>query len=173
MSDSVRIQGAEGVRPQSPDHPPAARSPPPRSALASALGTAGAVQAAERMGNVDEHDVVIETTRSGPRDRPVSVLLRGRRPPSISAFNAKPGDAGGKGTTTMKGRIRFTGHEVEQIREFLRMKLRTPSEDQKQIRDRLRDIGFYISDFPGTRRPFGSDDLDGLIRERRITVVGR
>lgn len=50
----------------------------------------------------------------------------------------------------MKGRTEFTKVEAERIRLALRELRATPPNRQKALRDRLRDTGFYISDWVAT-----------------------
>ena len=73
----------------------------------------------------------------------------------------------------MKGRREFTQREADRIRELLRKKKRVGSAGQKQFRDRLREIGSYISDFSNFGRPvdgFGVEDFDRLV-ERGVLQV--
>jgi len=74
----------------------------------------------------------------------------------------------------MKGRLEFTQREAERIRELLRRKKRVGSAGQKRFRDRLRDIGFYITDFSTYGRPsdgFGVEDFDRLVENRVIQIA--
>ena len=69
----------------------------------------------------------------------------------------------------MKGRCRFTRREADQIRILLNQKCKAPSEEQKAIRDDLRAMGFYISDFTNSKG-FTSADFDLLI-ERKVVII--
>lgn len=73
----------------------------------------------------------------------------------------------------MKGKKTFTKEEIAKIRENLKAKHQTPSEDKKSWRDILRRrCKFYITDF-GSRgsREFNETDLDRLIADGSITVM--
>jgi len=47
----------------------------------------------------------------------------------------------------MKGKKEFTKSEAEQIIKLIRQKLMASTNEQKAIRDKIRKIGFYASDF--------------------------
>ena len=47
----------------------------------------------------------------------------------------------------MKGKNTFTQSEVNQITELIEKKLKANKEDQKKIRDKIRSLGFYSSEF--------------------------
>jgi len=70
----------------------------------------------------------------------------------------------------MKGRNAFTEKELGEIRDLLNLKIRSDKPNQKQCRDRLRRMGFYITDYDQSRKGFCSTDLDELIRTKKITV---
>lgn len=71
----------------------------------------------------------------------------------------------------MKDRNVFASEEAVEIRRLLQRKVRSPSQDQKKFRGRLRkDFGFYISDFDSSRSGFGPDDFDRLIEHGVIQV---
>ena len=44
----------------------------------------------------------------------------------------------------MKSKRDFTLEEVYKIKELIRLKLQASSEEQKKIRAKIRDIGFYV-----------------------------
>jgi len=46
--------------------------------------------------------------------------------------------------------------------------MRTTSQGQKRIRDKIRAVDFYITGIASRPKPFGSGDLDDLIRSGRI-----
>ena len=74
----------------------------------------------------------------------------------------------------MKGRREFTQREADRIRELLRKKKRVGSAGQKQFRDRLREIGSYISDFSYYGRPtdgFGVEDFDRLVEHGALQIT--
>lgn len=71
----------------------------------------------------------------------------------------------------MKGRDRFTAAEAATIRELLRrVRCAEPGAPQKQLRDRLRTTGFYISDWGGGRTGFTAADFDDLVALGLITI---
>src|SRR3954452_11709052 len=73
----------------------------------------------------------------------------------------------------MKGRDRFTPSEADEIRRVLRLVRKAePGTPQKQLRDQLRAIGFYISDFAGGPGGFTASDFDDLVRGGRIKIDG-
>lgn len=47
----------------------------------------------------------------------------------------------------MKGKSTFTRREADEICRFIEEKLKANTNEQKRIRDRIRRIGFYASDF--------------------------
>lgn len=47
----------------------------------------------------------------------------------------------------MKGKSRFTGAEANEIIALIRKKLVSDRNEQKKIRDKIRNLGFYASDF--------------------------
>ena len=54
----------------------------------------------------------------------------------------------------MKGKKNFTSEEVFKIKELIRLKLQASNNEQKGIRAKIRDIGFYWEDFhPRTEIP--------------------
>lgn len=52
----------------------------------------------------------------------------------------------------MKGKTTFTRAEADDIKRLISEKLEADKEEQKQIRDNIRDIGFYFSDFLFTEK---------------------
>ena len=74
----------------------------------------------------------------------------------------------------MKGRHKFTQGEADRIRNLLRRKKRVGSASQKRFRDRLRDMGFYITDFRNLGRPasgFGVEDFDRLVEHGMVQIT--
>jgi hypothetical protein len=72
-------------------------------------------------------------------------------------------------TEAMKGRDHFTRQQAKRIRELLDARGHAERAEQKQLRDQLRGIGFYISDWggPGLDRA----DFDQLIAHGAITLT--
>lgn len=70
----------------------------------------------------------------------------------------------------MKGKKRFTKNEIERIKSLTRMKISASRSEQKQIRDRIRRIGFYYSDFSNSKG-YDEYDIDVLIRNSEIEII--
>jgi hypothetical protein len=47
----------------------------------------------------------------------------------------------------MKGKAIFTKQEADEIITLIRQKVVAPQPEQKRLRDKIRKIGFYASDF--------------------------
>lgn len=62
----------------------------------------------------------------------------------------------------MKGKKTFTQQEADQILELIDHKIKAPREKQIAIRDKIRAIGFYYSDFTNEKRPGGYNREDFL-----------
>jgi hypothetical protein len=69
----------------------------------------------------------------------------------------------------MKGTNRFTAAEADRIRRLLRQRATAERAQQKRLRDELRAIGFYISDWSGPG--FTPSDFDELIRTGGIMII--
>lgn len=69
----------------------------------------------------------------------------------------------------MKGRSTFTSYEINELKRLINRKNSLPSEQQKAIRDQMRDIGFYITDF-SPKKGFESKDLDLLIHNGVVKI---
>ena len=72
----------------------------------------------------------------------------------------------------MNGRNEFAREGITRIRRLLRDKARASREQQKTVRARLRQLGFYITDFGWSGNAFTNEDLDQLIQANRIRIVG-
>jgi hypothetical protein len=74
----------------------------------------------------------------------------------------------------MKGKDRFSRSEADKIRRLLDLVRRAePGPPQKLLRDRLRALRFYISDFAGGPAGFTRSDFDDLVRDGRVTITDR
>ena len=71
----------------------------------------------------------------------------------------------------MKGKKTFTKQHAEEIRKLLKTKMNKGKSEQKKIRDTIRDLGFYISDFNSSTIPFTVNDFDQLIKDGKITII--
>jgi predicted GIY-YIG superfamily endonuclease len=70
----------------------------------------------------------------------------------------------------MAHRSTFTRNEIDRLHDLIQEKQNTfGKEGQKRIRDRMRSLGFYISDYPGSR-DFGVADFNQLLRAGLIKV---
>lgn len=72
----------------------------------------------------------------------------------------------------MKGRNQFTSYEIGRIKKLLAEKSLADRAGQKRIRDKLRSLDFYISEFDPSHTGFGVADLERLIDQGVIHVVG-
>ena len=70
----------------------------------------------------------------------------------------------------MKGKSQFTQNEADEIRRLLRSKVSADRDTQKRLRDKMRKIGFYITDFSASSEGFDESDFDVLIHQKRITI---
>ncbi|MDE6444857.1 MAG: hypothetical protein K2K64_10645 [Muribaculaceae bacterium] len=68
--------------------------------------------------------------------------------------------------TEGKGKSEFTSVELAEIRELIREKCQASREEQKSIRNRMRKMGFYITDF-ATEIP-SVEEFDRLIENGTI-----
>lgn len=69
-----------------------------------------------------------------------------------------------------KGRTRSTSAEAAEIRRLLAETRRAPRSDQKHLRDKLRRIGFFITDFDQSFKVFGSEDFDRLVAQVLVVI---
>ena len=71
----------------------------------------------------------------------------------------------------MKGSRTFTRQAAEEIVVLLRQTREASRTDQKALRQRIRDRGFYISDFDRPASGFGPDDFDALVERGVIRIT--
>lgn len=71
----------------------------------------------------------------------------------------------------MRGKSRFTATEAREIRELLARKTRGSRDEQKQLRQRIRKLGFFISDFQEGSEAFSTADFDRLVSRKVITIA--
>ena len=69
----------------------------------------------------------------------------------------------------MKGKKSFTRDEAEKIRALINQKVRASKYEQKRIRDKIRAIGFYFSDF-SNKKGYTVDDFEVLIKNKQINI---
>jgi len=71
----------------------------------------------------------------------------------------------------MKGKKIFTKAEADAIRILIKMKLQAPPDKQKGIRQKIRNIGFYYSDFSANKDGYTVSDFDNLIKSGAIKII--
>ena len=71
----------------------------------------------------------------------------------------------------MQGKKKFTKHEAARIKALLREKANASRADQKNIRVKIRNIGFYITDFDQSFSGFTLRDFEDLIKQKMIIIV--
>ena len=71
----------------------------------------------------------------------------------------------------MKGKTTFTQAEIEKLLELIRQRVQATRDKKKGIRNKMRQIGFYGSDFGII--DMQEADLDNLIKTGRIEVLGK
>ena len=72
----------------------------------------------------------------------------------------------------MKRRNSFTNPEIELIKKLISLKEKATPSEQKGIRQKIRKIGFYYSDFSNEKNNYTLDNFESLIRRREIDVIG-
>ena len=63
----------------------------------------------------------------------------------------------------MKGRNVFTKAEADKIRRLIRKKLVADTASQKLIRNKIRALGFYMTDFNNKKR-YTIKDFENLVK---------
>ena len=67
-------------------------------------------------------------------------------------------------------RSRFTKDEAECIMNLLNEKTNSKPNKQKGIRQKIRNIGFYITDFDDSYQGFTTEDFKRLIKDGKIKI---
>tara|TARA_B100000678_G_scaffold279725_1_gene275682 strand:+ start:98 stop:319 length:222 start_codon:yes stop_codon:yes gene_type:complete len=62
----------------------------------------------------------------------------------------------------MKGKPEFSRAEADQIQELIKTKLKAGRPEQKKIRNQIRSLGFYYSNFYTSNREGGYNQEDFL-----------
>ena len=70
----------------------------------------------------------------------------------------------------MKSKTVFTEAEVREIKKLIRAKCAASTNDQKKIRNKIRKLGFYFSDFSDIKG-YNVCDFEELIDNGSIMVV--
>lgn len=71
----------------------------------------------------------------------------------------------------MKGKNNFTKIESKIIKDLLELKNKSSRDKQKIIRDKIRKIGFYITDFDETYQGFTKKQFESLIKIGKIKII--
>lgn len=71
----------------------------------------------------------------------------------------------------MQGKKKFTKSETARIKSLLRAKANASRADQKNTRAKIRNIGFYITDFDQSFSGFTVGDFEDLIKQKMIIIV--
>lgn len=69
----------------------------------------------------------------------------------------------------------FTKSEIEELKILISQKVKSDRTKQKSFRNKMRDIGFYISDFTEYKQVDGGfdiDDFNNLIHSGQICSIG-
>ena len=69
----------------------------------------------------------------------------------------------------MKGKSNFTKSECVILMRLIKRKVNSNRSEQKKIRDEMRDMDFYISDFTD-KKGFDVDDFYGAYKDEADTV---
>ena len=70
----------------------------------------------------------------------------------------------------MKGKRGFTTVEIQEIIDLIEQKIVVSKNEQKDIRNRIRSLGFYFSDF-SKKKGYTVDDFNELIQAGEIVVL--
>lgn len=73
----------------------------------------------------------------------------------------------------MKGRDTFTMAEIKELYQLFLQKDKADYNEQKSIRRKIREKGFYISDFPDFAKNMNSTDFRLLCNSGRITITDK
>jgi len=72
----------------------------------------------------------------------------------------------------MRRKTEFTEFEANQIRKLIDKKLVASNNEQKTIRNKIRSLGFYFSDF-SSKKGYTVQDFEDLIKTGEIKIVGQ
>jgi hypothetical protein len=68
----------------------------------------------------------------------------------------------------MKGKTQFTEEEIKTLKYLISEKVISSPLQQKRIRDKIRQIGFFYSDFSNSKHGYTCQDLDELIKSGQV-----
>lgn len=71
----------------------------------------------------------------------------------------------------MKGKTEFTNSEAGKIRELIDKKVLASTNEQKILRDKIRQVGFYFSDFSPSKHNYTVADFENLRESGLITIT--
>lgn len=72
----------------------------------------------------------------------------------------------------MKGKSNFTKSECVILMRLIKRKMNSNRSEQKKIRDKMRDMDFYISDFTD-KKGFDVDDFYDAYKDGADTAVNK
>lgn len=72
---------------------------------------------------------------------------------------------------TLKGKAVFTKKEAEQIKSLIARKCDAPSDKQKKLRDQIRELGFYYSDFSNSKHGYDVQDFNSIAKAGLIKIL--
>tara|TARA_R100000306_G_scaffold62292_1_gene68249 strand:+ start:7567 stop:8430 length:864 start_codon:yes stop_codon:yes gene_type:complete len=72
----------------------------------------------------------------------------------------------------VKGKNQFSKSEFKQLKILIKEKQTADKTEQKSIRNRIRKIGFYFSDFSNKKKGYDISDLEQLVKTGQIKIVG-
>jgi hypothetical protein len=73
----------------------------------------------------------------------------------------------------VKGKNQFSELEFEMLKKLTSEKVKASPDKQKGIRNRIRKLGFYYSDFNNQKNGYDLKDLQQLVNNGQITVKGQ
>lgn len=70
----------------------------------------------------------------------------------------------------MQGKSTFTKQEAQTLRNLIVNKVRSDRNKQKQLRDKMRALGFYITDFDKSNKGFSIEDFERLVKQGKVNI---
>lgn len=71
----------------------------------------------------------------------------------------------------MKGKNQFSKSEFNQLKTLIKEKQTANKTEQKSIRNRIRKIGFYFSDFSNKKKGYDISDIEQLVKTGEIKIL--
>ena len=68
------------------------------------------------------------------------------------------------------GDTKFSVADIQKIKSLANKKIGKPQSEQKLIRDEIRTLKFYWTDFLDTRPGYSSKHIDELIKQGKIKI---